>query len=60
MPNTTPEEESEEFEEFEMEVVAVRKYTDRGWMYLVPWKDREKQLCVWAAEMTWCKKLVAK
>jgi hypothetical protein len=29
MPNTTPEEESEEFEEFEMEVVAVRKYTDR-------------------------------
>jgi len=28
MPNTTQEEESEEFEEFEIEAVADQKYTD--------------------------------
>jgi hypothetical protein len=59
-PRATQEEESDEFEEFEEEAVAGRKYIEGRWMYLVKWKDWEKRSWVRAEDMTGSKELVDK
>jgi len=59
-PSTTQWEESEQFEEFEVEAVAGRKYIEGRWMYLIKWKDREKRSWVRAEDMAGSKELMAK
>ena len=60
MPNTTHEEESEDFEEFKVEAVAGQKYVERQCMHLVKWKDWEKRWWVRAENMAECKELLDK
>jgi len=55
--STTQEEVSEEFEEFEVEALAGRKYIAGRWMYLVKWKDWEIQSLVRVEDMAASKEL---
>jgi len=56
--STTQKKESEEFEEFEVEPVAGRKYIEGRSMRLVEWKDWEKQSWVQVEDMAGSKELV--
>ena len=58
MPNTTKEEDSEEFNELEVQAVAGWKSIKGWWMYSVEWKDLQKRLWVQEDDMAECKLLV--
>jgi hypothetical protein len=59
-PRTTQEVESEEFEVFEVEAVAGRKYIEGRWIYLIKWKNWEKRSGVRPEDMAGSKKLMDK
>jgi hypothetical protein len=59
-PSTVEEEESQEFEAFEVEAVAGWKYIARRWMYQSKWKDWEKRSWARGEDMVGSKELMDK
>ena len=51
-------EESDEFDEFEMQAVACPKYIEGSWMFLIKWKDWEKRSWVRAEDMAGSKEVM--
>jgi len=59
-PSTAQVEESEEFEEYEVEAVAGWKYIAGRWMNVGKWKDWEKRSWVRAEDMAVTKEVMDK
>jgi len=58
MRNTTQQNKLQNFEQFEVEAVAGRKYIEERWISLVKWKGCDNQLWVGAEDLAVCKELV--